>query len=144
MLTEQKKLLRNLVPYRPFYALRLALAQLVIAVAWAAFVAMTPNLSAAPGIPFIADNVVVSLPIAILWPILAAVFSKKYLSKASEPAIEGLKLGCLFALTGLFLDGVIVAVLVGKGIRHFEQAILWITYLLLILIPWMVGRRLKA
>lgn len=134
--------MQNILPYKPVMAVLFAASLLVVAVLWAAFVANSPKLAAAPGIPYFTNNVVMSVPVAVVWIVMAAVLTKYYLAGASEPAVEGLKLGLMFAATGLFLDGVIVAMLVGRGWVHFSQGILWLTYALLIVIPWWIGKSL--
>jgi hypothetical protein len=35
---------------------------------------------------------------------------------------------------------VIVAGIVGQGLRHFAQLVLWIAYAMLVLILWLIGR----
>lgn len=134
--------MQDILPYRPTLVLICAAGLLAVALPWAAFVANSPRLSVAPGVPYLTNNVAMRVPVAIAWIAMAAVLARYYLAGAGDPAAEGLKLGLIFAATGLFLDGIVVAILVGRGWAHFEQGILWLTYALLILIPWMVGRSL--
>jgi uncharacterized membrane protein (DUF485 family) len=97
--------MRDILPYKPVIAVLFAVSLLVVAVPWAAFVANTPKLAAAPGVPYFTNNVVMSVPVAIIWVVIAAVLTKYYLMGVSDPAVEGLKLGLMFAAAGLFLDG---------------------------------------
>jgi hypothetical protein len=134
--------MQEILPYKPVMATLFAVSLLLVAVPWAAFVANSPKLAAAPGIPYFANNLVISVPVAVIWVAMAAVLAKYYLAGASDPSLEGLKLGVMFAAAGLFLDGIIVALLVGRGWAHFNQGILWLTYALLVFIPWWIGRSL--
>ena len=49
-------------------------------------------------------------------------------------------MGMVFAAAGFLFDAIVIAGVIGKGIAHFRQPILWIAYGLVLLIPWLVAR----
>jgi len=107
---------------------------------WGALAANVPALRDARGIPHLARNRAVALPVFALWVGLSCVLARRYLELSGRGAGEGLRLGILFGVAAFLFDVVVVAWLVGQGRRHFAQPLLWITYALLLLIPWLVGR----
>ncbi|HEX7053644.1 MAG TPA: hypothetical protein VF211_06870 [Burkholderiales bacterium] len=108
---------------------------------WGALSANVPALSSARPIPFFAHNWAVALPILAAWTALAYVLAKRYLARVGGGAAEGLRLGLLFAAAALVFDAVVVAGIVGEGVRHFAQPVLWLAYALLVAIPWAAGRQ---
>lgn len=130
---------RNTVLQRLGYALPFSF----VALSWGAYVANHATLRKVAPIPFIANNPVISLPIDVVWLVMAFVLSKRYLRDVEGPATEAMKLGVLSTSVGLTLDLVVVAWLVGIGPRHFAQLSVWLGYGELIGIPWLVGRSLE-
>lgn len=124
----------------PVRAIGYALLLLVVAFIWAAFVAATPRLRAVRGLPFVVHNPVVALPILVAWAALAFVCARHYLAASPAPASEGLTLGIVFLGAAVLFDVVIVAGIVGQGLRHFAQLVLWIGYATLLFVPWWIGR----
>lgn len=106
---------------------------------WGALAANVPALRNARGIPLLARNWALALPVFVLWVGLSYFLARRYLELSGGGAGEGFRLGILFATAALLFDVVVVAWLVGQGRRHFAQPLLWITYLLLLLIPWFIG-----
>jgi hypothetical protein len=121
-------------------ALLYTFALLFVAFVWAGFVANVPRLRDVNGIPGVVHNPVVALPILAAWTAMAYVLARRYLSGASDPAVEGLTLGLVFLAGAALFDIVVVAGIVGEGVRHFGQLVLWIGYAVLVLVPWLVGR----
>lgn len=129
----------NLTLHSPGTAILYAFLLLVVAFVWAGFVANVPRLRNVRGIPFIIHNPVVALPILFAWAVMAVVLARRYLTAAPDPASEGLTLGLVFLGAAAAFDIVVVAGIVGEGLRHFTQLVLWIGYALLLMIPWWVG-----
>lgn len=109
---------------------------------WGAVAANVKLLREARGIPYLAYNWAVALPVFTLWVGLSYVLARSYLAFTGGGAAEGLRLGILFAVAAFLFDVIVVAGIVGQGWRHFAQPILWLSYALLVLIPWLVGRSL--
>lgn len=129
----------RLTLHSPGMAISYAILLLVVAFIWAGFVANVPRLRDVHGIPFVVHNPVVALPILFAWAAMAVVFARRYLSSAPDPVGEGIALGLVFLGAAVAFDVVIIAGIVGQGLRHFAQLILWIGYAVLVLIPWWVG-----
>jgi hypothetical protein len=124
----------------PARALGYALVLLTVGFVWGAVSANVAVLRTAPPIPHFAHNGAVALPILLAWSTLAYVLARRYFTHTDAAATEGLRLGALFAAAALAFDLVVVAGIVGEGWRHFEQPVLWLAYVLLVAIPWLVGR----
>jgi hypothetical protein len=129
----------RLTLHSPGIAILYAFLLLVVAFIWAGFVANMPRLRNVRGIPFVIHNPVVALPILFAWAMMAFLFARRYLAAAPDPASEGFTLGLVFLGAAVLFDAVIVAGIVGQGLRHFTQLVLWIGYAVLLLIPWWVG-----
>lgn len=128
----------------PRRAIAYALLLLAGGFIWAAIAASVPLLRDARSIPFLAQNWAVAIPVFTLWTVSSYALARRYLTLSGGGADEGLRLGAVFAAAALLFDLVIVAGLVGQGWRHFAQPILWIAYVLLVGIPWLVGRALES
>lgn len=125
---------------RPGRAIAYTLILLASGFVWGAVAANVKTLREARGIPYLACNWAVALPVFTLWVGLSYVLSRSYLAITGGGAAEGLRLGTLFAVAAFLFDAVVVAGIVGQGLRHFAQPILWLSYALLVFIPWLVGR----
>ena len=121
-------------------ALTYAPLLLLVAFIWAEFVANIPSLRVVSGIPYVVHNPVVAVPNIGTWTLMAYIFARRYLASAPNPAGEGLAFGLVLAGAALTFDVVVAAGIVGEGLHHFHQILLWITYALLIIIPWWIGR----
>jgi hypothetical protein len=124
----------------PGRALAYTLALLVAGFVWGAIGANVPAIRGARPLPYVAHNWAIALPIFVTWVVLSYAFARKYLRLAGGGAAEGLRLGALFAISAVLYDLIVIAWIIGVGWQHFEQLLLWVTYGLLMLIPWQVGR----
>jgi hypothetical protein len=129
---------------RPGTAIRYALILLVAAFAWGGFVANVPSLRDVGGVPYVVHNPVVALPILATWTGLGWLLARRYLARVREPSREGVSLGVLFLAFAVAFDVVVVAVIVGEGVEHFGQLVVWLGYAVLVAIPTWVGRRLTG
>lgn len=119
---------------------RYALVLIAVGFVWGAVSANVPALRSARPIPYFAHNAAVALPIIVAWSALAYLLAKRYFMLTGAAATDGLWLGAVFMVAAILFDVVVVAGIVGEGWRHFEQPVLWLAYILLIVIPWLVGR----
>lgn len=126
-----------------FKAVGLAILIWIIGFVWGSVVFMTPALKATPAIPYISSNPAISFPILLVWIIAAYFLARIHLSRVSNPAAEGLKLGIVFSLMNFILDLVVLVVLLKAGIGYFASATVWLAYFLLLIIPWLTGRSLQ-
>jgi len=132
------------MPYRFGLALGMALAVWMSGFVWGSIVFMTPALKNVPEIPGISRYPVISFPLLFVWIIAAVFLARAYLRGTPHQAAEGLKFGLVLALVNLLLDALVLAIAFGGGWDVFRYASLWVAYLLLLLIPWLTGRRLES
>lgn len=130
----------HLLPSHPGRALAYAVIMLAAGFLWGAVAANVPSLRGVRGIPYLANNWAIALPVFTLWVGTCFLLSRRYLQLFGGGPTEGLRLGAVFALAGLVFDAVFVAGLIGQGLRHFKQPVLWVAYALLLLIPWFIAR----
>jgi len=129
-----------LFPSHPGHACGYAALMLLGGFVWGAIASNVASLRNARGIPFLANNWAIALPVFTLWIGACIILSRRYLQLSGGGPAEGLRLGAIFALAGLLFDAVFIAGIIGQGWRHFKQPILWIAYALLLLIPWLFAR----
>lgn len=127
----------------PFRALAYTACLLGPGVAWGAVAANVATLREARGIPYFAANWAVAIPVFTLWLVLTCILSRRYVRATGAGVAEGLRLGFLFAGAAFIFDAVVVAGVVGQGVKHFKQPILWLAYTLMVLIPWLEARDLE-
>jgi hypothetical protein len=128
--------------HRPVTAVAYALVIVAVTFVWAGFVANVPALRDVGGVPLIVHNPVVALPILGAWTVLSVMLARHYLTGAPNPSAEGITLGLVFVAAAAVFDAVVVAGIVGEGLRHFAQLVVWVGYAVLVLAPWWVGRSL--
>ena len=131
------------MPQKLFKAVGLAILIWIIGFVWGSVVFMTPALKATSPIPYISSNPAISFPILLVWIIVASFLARVYLSRVSNPAAEGLKLGIVFSLMNFILDLVVLVVLLKAGRGYFASLTVWLAYFLLLIIPWLTGRSLQ-
>lgn len=124
----------------PGRAIGYALIMLGVGFIWGAIAANVPALRNARGIPHLANNGAVALPVFVAWVGLSYFLAQRYLEFSGGGPAEGLRLGVVFAAAGLLFDAIVIAGIIGKGLAHFKQPILWIAYALVLVIPWLVAR----
>ena len=131
------------MPHKPFKAIGFAVLIWLVGFVWGSIVFMTPALKATQPIPYISSNPAISFPILLIWIPLTYFPARAYLSKVNDPDREGSKLGLIFSATNFILDLLVLVVLLKSGIGYFASATVWLAYLLLLVIPWLIGRSLQ-
>jgi hypothetical protein len=128
------------LPSRPLRSLAKALVFWLAGMVIGIVVFSVPQLRTASPIPYVSANPFISLPILLLWPVLARRFAWKHVSSVGDPTAEGLRLGLMFLAVNAVLDRVVVFGLMEAGADFYSYLGLWLAYLLLLLVPWYVGR----
>jgi hypothetical protein len=131
------------MPYKLGKAFIYAVSIWLIGFVWGSIVFMTPVLKHVPALPYVSTNPVISFPILIIWLIVAYLMAKSYLEQAPDKADEGLKLGFIFSVVNVLLDLLVLVILLKAGFNYFISLTVWVGYLLLLVIPWLVGLLLK-
>ena len=85
---------------------------------------------------------VISFPVLVLWLPMAYLLGRNYLRRAQNEAGEGLKLGLVFAGVNLMLDLIVLVLLFKNGFSYFASLTVWSAYLMLLLVPTLLGRYL--
>ena len=132
------------MPQKFFKALGFAILIWVIGFVWGSIVFMTPALKNVAPIPYISQNPAISFPILLIWLVVTYLLAKNYLATVTTPDAEGLKLGIVFSVVNFLLDLIILVFLLKTGAGYFASATVWLAYSILLLIPWLTGRSLKA
>ncbi len=131
------------MPFRMGRALIYAVLIWVIGFVWGSIVFMTPALKNVAAIPYLSNNPAISFPILLIMLMVIPLLSKSYLKTAVDKAEAGLNLGVVFFLVNIVLDAVVLVFLLKAGFRFFMSLTLWLAYLMLLLIPLIVGRSLQ-
>lgn len=124
-------------------ALAFAILIWIIGFVWGSFVFMTPALKATRAIPYVSSNPAISFPILLVWIIVAYFLARLYLSGATNPTAEGLKLGFIFSGMNFVLDLLVLVFLLKAGAAYFASVTVWLGYVILLIIPWLTGRSLQ-
>lgn len=111
---------------------------------WGSVVFMTPPLKNVSPVPYISNNPTISFPILVAWLPLSFILARSYLKTVPDSASEGFRLGLTFSTVNLILDLLILVLLLKAGIRYFASLTVWMGYALLLLVPWLTGRHLRA
>jgi hypothetical protein len=130
------------MPQRPGRAIAYAVLIWVIGFAWGSVVFMTPSLKSLSPIPYVSRYPAIGFPVLVIWLLIAYVLAKNYLKTATDEANEGLQLGLMFAVVNLVLDLLILVLLFKNGLGYFASLTVWLAYLILFIVPWLVGRSL--
>ena len=131
------------MPQKPLKAVAFAILIWITGFVWGSVVFMTPALKATPAIPYISSNPAISFPILFFWIGLTYVLARVYLSRISNPATDGLKLGIVFVVTNFILDLLVLVILLKAGWGYFASLTVWLAYSILLIIPWLTGRSLQ-
>jgi uncharacterized membrane protein SirB2 len=115
----------------------------VIGFVWGSIVFMTPALKTVSAIPYVSSNPAISFPILFIWLIVTYLIARSYLKAAGDKVREGLKLGIMFSVVNGMLDLLVLVLLLKSGFGYFISLTVWFGYLLLFLIPWIVGCSLQ-
>lgn len=115
----------------------------IIGFVWGSIVFMTPALKGLAAIPYVSRYPAISFPLLIILPLLAYVLARSYLKTATHKTSEGPRLGLMFALVNLVLDLLILVLLFKNGFGYFASITVWLAYLILLIVPMLVGRSLQ-
>lgn len=129
------------MPYKPVKAVLYAILLWVTGFIWGSIVFMTPALKGVAPIPYISSNPAISFPILAGWIFLTWWMAKNYLKAADDTTGEGLKFGIVLWVTNIVLDLIVLVILLKTGWVYFASLTVWTAYVLLVVIPWMVGRK---
>ena len=132
------------MPFRIGKALVHAVLLWVIGFVWGSIVFMTPALKTASAIPYVSSNPAISFPILFIWLIVTYLLAKNYLKTADDKADQGLKLGIMFSFINIVLDLLVLVLLLKAGFSYFISLTVWLGYVMLFMIPWIVGRSLRG
>jgi hypothetical protein len=132
------------MPQKIGQALAYALLIWFIGFAWGTVVFMTPALKDLPPIPYISRYPAISFPVLLLWIFVTYLLARNYLKTVSNPPSEGLRLGVMFALINVILDLLVLVLLFGNGFVYFASLTVWVAYTILVVLPWLVGRKMAA
>ena len=131
------------MPFRIGRAFIYAVLLWVIGFVWGSIVFMTPALKTVSAIPYVSSNPAISFPILFIWLIVTYLLARSYLKTAGDKADSGLKLGIIFSVVNIALDLLVLVILLKAGFGYFLSLTVWFAYLMLLMIPWIVGRSLQ-
>jgi len=132
------------LPYRLGKAFVYAVLIWLIGFIWGSIVFMTPQLRTIAPIRFVSINPAISFPILVIWVIVTYVIARRYLRRAVDKVGEGLKLGVIFSTMNVLLDFLVLVLLFKAGFTYFISLTVWLGYLLLLIIPWVIGRTMQT
>lgn len=124
-------------------ALAFAVLIWIIGFVWGMVVFMTPALKDIPSIPYVSRYPAISFPILIIWILVTYLLAKKYLQTADDKTNEGCRLGITFAVVNFLLDLLFLVLLFRNGAGYFASLTVWLAYIILLTVPWLVGRSLS-
>ena len=130
--------------FRVGKALTFAVLLWVIGFVWGSIVFMTPALKTVSPIPYVSSNPAISFPILLIWLFVIYLLAKSYLRMADDKADQGLKLGIIFWAVNIVLDFLVLVLLLKTGFSYFISLTVWLGYVMLFMIPWIVGRSLRG
>lgn len=124
-------------------ALGYALLLWMIGFVWGSIVFMTPALKSIGPVPAVSKYPVISIPLLIVYLFLLYWLSKFYLQDAKQKARTGLVLGLILFIVNIVLDAVVYW---GgfKSADYFAYLSIWVSYSIMILIPWLTGKFLQG
>jgi hypothetical protein len=114
----------------------------VVGFIWGSIVYMTPSLKNTPPIPYFSSNPAISFPIIVLWIPLTYLLARQLLKNSKTPETHGIKVGLAFSEVNFVLDVIVLVILLKAGLSYFTNASIWLTYVMLSVIPWLTGRSL--
>lgn len=131
------------MPFRIGRAFIYAVLLWVIGFVWGSIVFMTPALKTVSPIPYVSSNPAISFPILFIWLIVTYLLARSYLKTAGDKTDSGLKLGIMLSVVNIALDLLVLIILLKAGFGYFVSLTVWFAYLMLLMIPWIVGRSLQ-
>jgi hypothetical protein len=115
----------------------------IIGFVWGMVVFMTPALKDIPSIPYVSRYPAISFPILIISILVTYLLAKKYLQTVDDKTNEGCRLGITFGVVNFLLDLLVLVLLFGNGASYFASLTVWLVYIILLTVPWLVGRSLS-
>ena len=131
------------MPFRIGRALIFAVIIWVISFVWGSIVFMSPSLKRLSSIPYVSSNPAISLPILAIWLVVTYLLAKSFLKASDDTVAEGRMLDFVFSIVTVGLDLLILVFLLKTGFGFFISLSVWVGYLMLLAIPWLVGRSLR-
>ena len=110
--------------------------------AWGTVVFMIPSLKNIPSISYLSKLPAVSFVLLPLYLVMLWYLARRYLASSHATSGEGLKLGVVLVAVTIILDALVYVVLLRSG-DYFAFLSIWIAYVMLVLVPWILGRRLE-
>jgi hypothetical protein len=133
-----------MMPYKPGKALAFAVLIWIVGFIWGSVVFMTPALKSLPSIPYVSRYPAISFPILVIWPFVTYLLARNYLKTAPDKPNEGLKLGITFTVVNLLLDLLVLVILFGNDLSYFASLSILVANLMLVLVPWWVGKKVQS
>jgi hypothetical protein len=130
----------TLLSYRPAKAIGYGLLIWLIGFVWGSIVLMVPGLQSVDPIPLFSNNPAISLPILVVYSIIVFYMAKSYISGVVDKIGQGYKLGIIIFLVNIVLDGLVYVLILGSD-NYFSFLSVWISYVLLLIIPRIVAFR---
>ena len=128
--------------YKPGKTIGYALLLWIIGFVWGTIVFMVPVLKNIGSIPYVSKFPAISVPLLIVLLVLLYFLSKSYLKEIVQKVQSGLILGLVIFVINFVLD-LIVYFLLFKSTDYFAYLSIWLSYVIMILIPWLTGRSLQ-
>jgi hypothetical protein len=125
-------------PYRVKTALWYGTLLWIIGFVWGMIVFMMPTINCVPSIPYVSKYPTISAPLIVLYVILSYLMAKSYLDLTGDRPTEGLKFGVTAFLLSILLD-ILIYVVLFRSSNYFAYISIWLTYAILIGIPWITG-----
>ena len=130
----------SLLSHRSVKALGFGLLIWIIGFVWGTIVFMVPALKDIPSITYVSNYPAISFPILVVYAFLVFYFSRLYLRGVRDSIPEGYKLGIILFVVNIVLDAVVYVVIFSSR-DYFSFLSVWISYVLLLIIPRIVAFR---
>lgn len=134
----------TVLPFRLGKSLLFAALLWIASFVWGMIIFMIPMTKSLPSIPYVARNPALSFPLLVIWLVMTFLLAKNYLHQAENPASEGLKFGVICFLFNIILNHLVLVILLKNGAEFYLSGSLWTAYLMLIIVPWLIGRSLQS
>lgn len=130
----------SLLSHRSVKALGFGLLIWIIGFVWGTIVFMVPALKGIPSITYVSNYPAISFPILVLYTVLVFYISRLYLRDVRDRISEGYKLGIILFVVNIVLDAGVYVILLGSE-DYFSFLSVWISYVLMLIIPRIVAFR---
>lgn len=107
----------------------------LVGFAWGSAVFMIPVIRDVSPVAFVSTNLFISIPIVILWAILAKRLTRRYVAKSVTPRNDAQFLGTCFVSINAILDLFVLVIGFGVGLQYFTFLSVWVAYAVLLIIP---------